>query len=104
MQSGTPKRALDIGCAVGRSSFELAREVQEVIGIDYSQSFIDVANKLKADGRLKYSLVQEGEIVTPAMAEVPRDIVSFFIYLYHKIKLYNFVKDNMTIFSQYHIS
>jgi len=34
-------RALDLGCAVGRSSFELAREYQEVVGIDISQTFID---------------------------------------------------------------
>src|SRR6056297_2388873 len=36
-------RALDIGCAVGRSSFELSKVAREVIGIDFSQSFVDVA-------------------------------------------------------------
>ncbi|MEO6784929.1 MAG: methyltransferase type 12, partial [Chthoniobacteraceae bacterium] len=29
-------RGLDVGCAVGRSAFELARHCAEVVGIDYS--------------------------------------------------------------------
>ena len=28
-------RALDLGCAVGRSSFELGKHCQEVVGIDF---------------------------------------------------------------------
>lgn len=67
---------MDIGCAVGRSTFELTRGVQEVIGIDYSHSFINAANKLKKEGKLQYNLVQEGDIVTETVAEVPADIVS----------------------------
>ncbi|KNC75363.1 hypothetical protein SARC_12111 [Sphaeroforma arctica JP610] len=43
-------RALDIGCAVGRSSFELARHFEDVVGIDFSQHFIDVANDIKEHG------------------------------------------------------
>src|SRR5690349_9821624 len=33
---GPGTRALDVGCAVGRSSFELARLCGEVIGVDWS--------------------------------------------------------------------
>ena len=33
-------RALDLGCAVGRSSFELSRFCAEVTGIDFSRAFI----------------------------------------------------------------
>uniref|UniRef100_A0A2C9K1Q9 Methyltransferase type 11 domain-containing protein n=1 Tax=Biomphalaria glabrata TaxID=6526 RepID=A0A2C9K1Q9_BIOGL len=73
-QETIPNRALDIGCAVGRSTFELTRGVQEVIGIDYSLSFINAANKLKKEGKLQYNLVQEGDIVTETVAEVPADI------------------------------
>ena len=40
-------RALDLGCAVGRSTFELARHCGEVIGIDYSPRFIEVARHLQ---------------------------------------------------------
>ncbi|HBM85954.1 MAG TPA: putative 4-mercaptohistidine N1-methyltransferase [Opitutae bacterium] len=44
---GETSRALDIGCSVGRSTFELARHCREVIGVDYSQAFIDGANRMK---------------------------------------------------------
>lgn len=36
-------RALDLGCAVGRSSFELSKCCREVVGIDFSASFVNVA-------------------------------------------------------------
>ena len=39
------ERALDLGCAVGRSSFELSRRAREVLGIDYSQAFIEAARR-----------------------------------------------------------
>ena len=42
--------ALDLGCAVGRSSFELARHCARVVGVDYSQAFIDAANRMQAAG------------------------------------------------------
>ncbi|KAH9509096.1 hypothetical protein Btru_049012 [Bulinus truncatus] len=73
-QVAIPNRALDIGCAVGRSTFEMTTGVQEVIGIDYSHSFIEAANKLKKDGKLNYNLVQEGDLFTPAVAKVPSEI------------------------------
>lgn len=37
-------RALDIGCALGRTSIELAGHFEEVIGIDLSKAFIEAAN------------------------------------------------------------
>lgn len=58
-------RALDLGCAVGRSSFELTRHCGEVIGIDYSQAFIDAANRMKASGRHAATRLDEGSAVTP---------------------------------------
>src|SRR5215207_1682514 len=48
-------RGLDIGCAVGASTFELARSCAEVIGIDYSARFIEAAQRLAATGQLEYS-------------------------------------------------
>ena len=54
-------RALDLGCAVGRSSFELARTFDDVIGIDFSQSFINAANRLKEQGRLTVQVHKEGD-------------------------------------------
>jgi len=67
-------RALDLGCAVGRSTFELARHCREVIGVDYSQRFIDVARQLQLQGSLTYAYREEGWLTTPATAVVPADI------------------------------
>jgi putative 4-mercaptohistidine N1-methyltranferase len=58
-----PRRsALDLGCAIGRSSFELARGFDHVIGIDFSARFIQHAETLKQSGLLRYSLPVEGEL------------------------------------------
>lgn len=67
-------RALDLGCAVGRSSFELARWAGEVIGIDASKRFIEVAEVLGRDGRYAFEYIDEGHLRCPAVAEVPADI------------------------------
>jgi putative 4-mercaptohistidine N1-methyltranferase len=67
-------RALDLGCAVGRSSFELARSCSEVIGIDFSKRFIDVANRLRQRGSIRFKSFEEGELTSPRKAIVPRDI------------------------------
>ena len=71
---GHPARALDLGCAVGRSTFELARRCSEVVGIDYSRSFIHSANQLKKSGRITFPLCQEGQRTTPSVAKVDAKI------------------------------
>ncbi len=67
-------RALDLGCAVGRASFELARHCSTVIGIDFSQRFIDAATRLRDHGQLSYERLEEGELTTPLVAQVPSEI------------------------------
>lgn len=67
-------RALDLGCAVGRSTFELARHCSEVTGIDYAHRFIEVARHLQQQGSMPYAYVEEGRLTTPAMAVVPPEI------------------------------
>lgn len=56
-------RALDLGCAVGRSSFELAKYFQHVDAIDFSARFIQQGVKLQAHNRLRYTVQLEGDIV-----------------------------------------
>lgn len=41
------KRALDIGCATGASVFEMSKYFDEVVGIDYSEVFVHLANEVK---------------------------------------------------------
>ena len=67
-------RALDLGCAVGRSSFELARHCASVLGIDLSHRFIDAASTLHEAGRLEYQRHDEGELTTTLIASVPSQI------------------------------
>ena len=67
-------RALDLGCAVGRSAFELARHCGEVIGVDFSRRFIDAAEALRRDGSLDYLRADEGGLTTPCSAVVPAEI------------------------------
>lgn len=55
-------RALEIGCSVGRACFELSVFCKEVIGIDFSQSFITQAQELAKDGEARFSVADEGEL------------------------------------------
>ncbi|MEP6670809.1 MAG: putative 4-mercaptohistidine N1-methyltransferase [Chthoniobacter sp.] len=75
VKSLPPKaRALDLGCAVGRSTFELARHCAEVIGIDYSQRFITAATQLRDQRELPYLRRDEGDLSTPSVARISADI------------------------------
>lgn len=67
-------RALDVGCAVGRSSFELARHCSEVVGVDYSIRFIAAAQELAESGEIPYSIPEEGTIERKLLAKVPPEI------------------------------
>ena len=67
-------RALDLGCAVGRSSFELARYCHEVIGIDASHAFIKAASALQKGGCLRYTQILTGTMKKPLTARVPEGI------------------------------
>lgn len=67
-------RALDLGCATGRSSFELARLGAAVIGIDYSKAFIEVAEELRRQGVLGFHRIEEGADSTELVARLPNDL------------------------------
>ena len=62
---------LDLGCATGRASFELARRFNRVLGLDYSQAFIDAADIMQRQGSLAYSRLESGRHTTPMVARVP---------------------------------
>ncbi|MHB1511943.1 MAG: 5-histidylcysteine sulfoxide synthase [Acidiferrobacter sp.] len=62
MRGRPMRRALDLGCAVGRTSFELARAFESVTGLDFSIRFIQVGTRLRAAGQYTYTLPVEGEI------------------------------------------
>jgi 5-histidylcysteine sulfoxide synthase/putative 4-mercaptohistidine N1-methyltranferase len=56
------RRALDLGCAAGRATFELARGFEAVEGIDYTARFIRLALELKERGELAYAIPTEGDL------------------------------------------
>ena len=62
MKDKPRKKAFDIGCAIGRSTFELARGFDEVIGVDFSTRFVQEAQKMKEEGVLRYVMPTEGEL------------------------------------------
>jgi putative 4-mercaptohistidine N1-methyltranferase len=63
-----------LGCAVGRSSFELARHCHEVVGLDFSPQFIDLANRLRRRGSLRFKSFEEGELTRARRAVVPPEL------------------------------
>ena len=56
-------RALDLGCAVGRSAFELAKLFDAVTAVDLSERFIAAAKDLQTQGTYCYHYMEEGELL-----------------------------------------
>jgi putative 4-mercaptohistidine N1-methyltranferase len=67
-------RALDLGCAVGRSTFELARSCGSVIGIDSSRRFVEAAERMRCDGVLAFRHCAEGMLTSDSVVSVPTGI------------------------------
>lgn len=66
-----PAQALDLGCAVGRSSFELAALGWQVRGMDFSHRFVQAAEALK-QGPLPYRRWEQGHVYTDLSAQAPQ--------------------------------
>jgi putative 4-mercaptohistidine N1-methyltranferase len=67
-------RALDLGCAVGRTSFELSRICSEVLGIDYSQAFIEAGNRILQSGEIPLLLKREGHLGDALTNRLPQGV------------------------------
>ena len=80
---GRVSRALDLGCAVGRSSFELTRWADEVIGIDLSSQFIAAAQAAQKTGEVQIRILEEGQrstVVTRGLdPQIDRSKCRFFV-------------------------
>ncbi len=64
-------RGLDLGCAVGRSTFEMAKNCDEVIGIDFSNSFVNAAEAIRDGSSVPYERRDEGHVRTSLVARRP---------------------------------
>jgi SAM-dependent methyltransferase len=57
--------ALDVGCAVGRFTFELANTHRHVIGVDTSIAFIHQTRQIVKRRRLDFDMIIEGSLTEP---------------------------------------
>lgn len=71
---GSVDLGLDLGCAVGRSTFEMARRCHSVLGIDFSHAFIDAAERLRLGDAMVYDRREEAALVTRLEARTPLGI------------------------------
>lgn len=63
---------LDLGCAVGRSTFEMAKHCDEVTGIDFSHAFIQAATALADGVQIPYQRLEESARFTNLTACSPQ--------------------------------
>lgn len=57
-------KALDLGCACGRATFELATRFDHVDGVDFSESFVSSAAEMAKQKQVRYARPEEGELVS----------------------------------------
>ncbi|SFM43752.1 putative 4-mercaptohistidine N1-methyltransferase [Marinobacter pelagius] len=57
-------KALDLGCACGRATFELATRFDHVDGVDFSESFVSSAAEMAKQKQMRYARPEEGELVS----------------------------------------
>ena len=77
--------ALDLGCATGRTTLELAKQFDKVTGLDFSARFIRISAQLKETGKLNYIRQEEGKLasyqelkLSDYDLDASRDKVSFY--------------------------
>jgi len=71
------ERALDLGCAVGRSTFELAVRqggYSHVLGIDFSHSFVRAAAEMASRGSMACDIAVEGKLTEKLLVRVSDDV------------------------------
>jgi len=56
-------KCLDLGCSVGRTSFELSASFKHVDGVDFSARYIQHGVQLQNNENVRYTVKNEGEIV-----------------------------------------
>ncbi|CAJ1943649.1 unnamed protein product [Cylindrotheca closterium] len=58
----TNGKALDIGCAVGGSSFQLAKTFDHVDAFDYSHAFVQMAQRMQGEESITFKVPIESDI------------------------------------------
>ena len=73
-QQTHPRNALDVGCAVGRTCFELSKMFDSVVGIDYSANFIKQCNRIMTEKEVNYICKTDGNLLQRLKAKLDPDI------------------------------
>lgn len=73
---GEVGRALDLGCAVGRSTYELTRHAGEVLGVDYSQAFVEAAAAIGRSGVVAVRRLEEASLQTELVLRLPAGVLA----------------------------
>ena len=71
---GERGRALDLGCATGRSSFELGRHFGRVLGIDFSQRFVAAAEQMRQQREVTVRAHRQGSTYEKLLLKLPDDM------------------------------
>jgi len=74
LRSPQPTRGLDAGCAVGRSTFELAQKVDWALGIDNSKQFIHAAQRMARVKSLPVCIKTEGDLHSIGRVTLPKTL------------------------------
>lgn len=64
------ERSLDVGCAVGRSTYELSRSSKKALGIDFSKAFVAAAEAIKT-GPIPIPRLEEAHRKTELAVSLP---------------------------------
>lgn len=67
------KNFLDIGCAVGQTSFYLANKFEKVNGLDFSKRFIEIAKERAIDQNVKNINFYNGSALALGEIDIPKD-------------------------------
>jgi len=65
-------RSLDLGCAVGRFTFELSRVTNQALGVDRSRLFIRAARRMAKCGGLEVPIKETGKQVSLRRLVLPK--------------------------------
>ena len=79
------ENALDVGCAVGGASFEMAKSFDHVDAFDFSNNFVDAAMKMQKGEQMRFKIPMEADLFEQVEAahetgvtQEIRDKVTFF--------------------------
>jgi 5-histidylcysteine sulfoxide synthase/putative 4-mercaptohistidine N1-methyltranferase len=64
------ERILDLGCAVGRASFEFSKYFRHVTAIDFSTRFIQNAIRLQQGESITFHIKTEGDLTEERLAQI----------------------------------